>query len=100
MLSITTALEFSEMDDLFTAICQSAGVSLDVGWIDHLSPPVEAVIARHGRDHLLHDLMAAMLRLCRPVGATPSALDPGDHQGGAAMTAGDVERKSRTSGVG
>jgi hypothetical protein len=72
---ITTALEFSEMDDLFTAICQSAGVAPDDGRTDHLTPLVQAVLAREEGDRVLRHLLAAMLRLRRRAGSAPSALD-------------------------
>jgi hypothetical protein len=75
MLSITTALEFSEMDDLLTAICQSAGVSPDDGRADHLGPLVQAVVARQEGDGVLGHLLAAMLRLRRRAGTRSSALD-------------------------
>jgi len=75
MLSITTALEFSEMDELFTAICQSAGVAPDDGRTDHLTPLVQAVLAREEGDGVLRHLLAAMLRLRRRAGSAPSALD-------------------------
>jgi hypothetical protein len=75
MLSITAALEFSEMDDLLTAICQSAGVSPDDGRADHLGPLVQAVLAREEGDGVLRHLLAAMLRLRRRAGTGSSALD-------------------------
>jgi hypothetical protein len=74
MLSITAALEFSEMDDLFTAICQSGGISPDDGRADHLAPLVQAVIAREEGDRVLRHLLAAMLRLRRRAGAAPTLL--------------------------
>ena len=69
MLSITAALEFSEMDDLFAAICQSAGISPDAGRADHLGPLVEAVLARKEGGGVLRHLLAAMLRLRRRAGS-------------------------------
>ncbi len=74
MLSITAALEFSEMDDLFAAICQSAGISPDAGRADHLAPLVEAVLARRDGDGVLRHLLAAMIRLRRRAGSND--LDP------------------------
>jgi hypothetical protein len=75
MLSITTALEFSEMDDLFTAICRSAGLSPDEGRVDHLSPLIQAVLTREEGDRVLRHLLAAMLRLHRRAGPVASVLD-------------------------
>jgi hypothetical protein len=75
MLSITTALEFSEMDDLFTAICRSAGLSPDEGRVDHLSPLIQAVLTREEGDRVLRHLLAAMLRLHRRAGPAASVLD-------------------------
>ncbi|HLK93188.1 MAG TPA: hypothetical protein VKZ18_25060 [Polyangia bacterium] len=75
MLSITTALEFSEMDDLFTAICRAAGLSPDEGRVDHLSPLIQAVLSREEGDRVLRHLLAAMLRLRRRGGPATSALD-------------------------
>jgi hypothetical protein len=62
MLSIAAALEFSEMDDLFSAICQSAGVAPDAGRPDHLAPLVEAVLARSTEEGGLRHILAAMMR--------------------------------------
>ncbi len=80
MLSIAAALEFSEMDDLFTAICRSAGVSPDAGRADHLAPLVQVVLARKQGDGVLRHLLAAMIRLRRrsgspELGAQPAASD-------------------------
>jgi len=69
MLSITAALEFSEMDDLFAAICRSGGISPDAGRADHLAPLVEAVLARKEGDGVLRHLLAAMIRLRRRAGS-------------------------------
>jgi hypothetical protein len=74
MLSIAAALEFSEMDDLFTTICQSAGISPDAGRADHLAPLVEAVLARKEGGGVLRHLLAAMIRLRRRVES--NALEP------------------------
>jgi hypothetical protein len=65
MLSIAAALEFSEMDDLFGAICASAGVNPDAGRPNHLGPLVEAVMSRSTGDGVLRHLLAAMMRLRR-----------------------------------
>jgi hypothetical protein len=65
MLSITAALEFSEMDDLFGAICRGGGVDPDRGRGDHLAPLVEAVMARGSEGGVLRHLLAAMIRLHR-----------------------------------
>jgi hypothetical protein len=65
MLSITAALEFSEMDDLFGAICRGGGVDPDSGRGDHLAPLVEAVMTRACEGSVLRHLLAAMIRLHR-----------------------------------
>ena len=65
MLSITAALEFSEMDDLYGAICRGGGVDPDRGRGDHLAPLVEAVMARGSEGSVLRHLLAAMIRLHR-----------------------------------
>ena len=65
MLSITAALEFSEMDDLFGSICRGGGVDPDRGRGDHLAPLVEAVMARGSEGSVLRHLLAAMIRLHR-----------------------------------
>jgi hypothetical protein len=82
MLSIAAALEFCEMDDLFTAICQSAGVSPDEGRVEHLAPLVDAVLARRGGDRVLGDLLASLLRLRRRAGPAATLLDARDLEGG------------------
>lgn len=69
MLAIAAALEFSEMDDLFTAICRAAGVSADGGRAEHLQPLVGTVLARQGGDAVLRHLLAALIRLERRVPA-------------------------------
>jgi hypothetical protein len=76
MLSIAAALEFSEMDDLFTAICQSGGVNPDQGRADHLAPLVQAVLARKEGDGVLRHLLAAMIRLRRRAGSSVVASPP------------------------
>jgi hypothetical protein len=68
MLSIAAALEFSEMDDLFAVICQTAGVEPDRGRGDHLGPLVDAVTSRPSSGNVLQHLLAAMIRLHRRVG--------------------------------
>jgi hypothetical protein len=69
MLAIAAALEFSEMDDLFTAICQTAGAEPDRGRGDHLAPLVMAVVARPSSSgNVLQHLLAAMIRLHRRAG--------------------------------
>jgi len=68
MLSIAAALEFSEMDDLFAVICQTAGVEPDRGRGDHLAPLVHAVTSRESSGNVLPHLLAAMIRLHRRVG--------------------------------
>jgi hypothetical protein len=65
MLSIAAALEFSEMDDLFTAICRAAGVAPDAGRPDHLAPLIEAVLARSSEAGALRHILAATMRLRR-----------------------------------
>lgn len=75
MLSITAALEFSEMDDLFAVICQSAGFSPDEGRVDHLGLLVQVVSAREDGDRVLRHLLAGMLRLRRRAGSKPSLRD-------------------------
>jgi hypothetical protein len=75
MLSIAAALEFSEMDDLFTAICRSAGVSPDEGRVDHLGGLLKVVLARQEGDRVLRHLLAAMLRLRRRAGVTATLLE-------------------------
>jgi hypothetical protein len=80
MLSITAALEFSEMDDLFGSICQAGGIDPDAGRADHLAPLLNVVLARKSGDGVLRHLLAAMIRLrrraetayaLRPPGAVP-----------------------------
>ncbi len=83
MLSITTALEFSEMDDLLTAICQAGGISPDHGRVDHLGPLVQVVLAREDGDSVLSHLLAAMLRLRRRAGTRATVLEA-DAAGAAA----------------
>jgi hypothetical protein len=75
MLSVAAALEFSEMDDLFGAICRTAGVDPEAGRGDHLAPLVEAVMARKTSGGVLRHLLAAMIRLQRraPADAAPAA---------------------------
>lgn len=75
MLGIAAALEFSEMDDLFTAICRAAGVSADGGRAEHLQPLVTAVLARQAGASVLPHLLAALIRLDRRAesGATAAA---------------------------
>lgn len=75
MLSITAALEFSEMDDLFGAICQAGGIDPDAGRADHLAPLVDVVLARRGGDDVLRHLLAALIRLRRRAD-TASAVRP------------------------
>jgi hypothetical protein len=70
MLAITAALEFSEMDDLFIAICKSAGLSPDAGRADHLTLLVQAVLTRKEGNGTLRHLLAAMIRLRRRDGST------------------------------
>jgi hypothetical protein len=65
MLSIAAALEFSEMDDLFSAICRTAGAAPDGGRPDHLAPLIEAVLARSSEEGALRHILAATLRLRR-----------------------------------
>lgn len=65
MLSITAALEFSEMDDLFGAICRAGGIDPDAGRPDHLAPLLNVVLARRSGDGVLRHLLAAMIRLRR-----------------------------------
>lgn len=65
MLSIAAALEFSEMDDLFSAICRAAGAAPDGGRPDHLAPLIEAVLARSSEEGALRHVLAATLRLRR-----------------------------------
>jgi rubrerythrin len=65
MLAIAAALEFSEMDDLFTAICRAAGVSHDSGRAEHIEPLVRLVLARQSGDGVLRHLLAALIRLDR-----------------------------------
>jgi len=65
MLSIAAALEFSEMDDLFSAICRAAGVAPEGGRPDHLAPLIEAVLARSPEEGALRHILAATLRLRR-----------------------------------
>lgn len=65
MLAIAAALEFSEMDDLFTAICRAAGVSSEGGRAEHLAPLVKAVLARQAGGSALRHLVAALIRLDR-----------------------------------
>lgn len=65
MLAISAALEFSEMDDLFTAICRAAGAPADAGRPQHLQPLVTAVLARQAGDSVLRHLLAALIRLDR-----------------------------------
>jgi len=72
MLGITAALEFSEMDDLFTAVCRAAGVSNEAGRAEHLAPLVEAVLARQSGDVVVRHLLAALIRLERRAGAAPA----------------------------
>jgi hypothetical protein len=80
MFAIAAALEFSEMDDLFTAICQTAGAEPDRGRGDHLAPLVTAVVARPSSGgNVLQHLLAAMIRLHRRAG-----LGVVDADGGAA----------------
>jgi hypothetical protein len=74
MLAITAALEFSEMDDLFDAVCHQAGVSLDAGRAGHLAPLVDAVARCESDGDVLRHLLAAMVRLRRRAGAR-AALD-------------------------
>jgi hypothetical protein len=69
MLAIAAALEFSEMDDLFTTICRAAGVSPDAGRAAHIEPLVQMVLARQGGDTVLRHLLAALIRLGRRVPA-------------------------------
>jgi hypothetical protein len=76
MLSITAALEFSEMDDLFTAICRSAGVSPDGGRADHLEPLIQAVLVRQSGDTILRHLLAALIRLERRADVTATPAPP------------------------
>jgi hypothetical protein len=64
-LAIAAALEFSEMDDLFTAICRAAGISADAGRAEHLDPLVRVVLARPSGDTILRHLLAAVIRLGR-----------------------------------
>ena len=64
-LAIAAALEFSEMDDLFTALCRAAGLSADAGRADHLDPLVRVVLARPSGDAILRHLLAAVIRLDR-----------------------------------
>jgi len=75
MLSISAALEFSEMDDLFTVLCQSSGLLPDEGRLDHLGPLIHAVSEREDGDHVLRHLLAAMLRQRRRAGSVPSLLN-------------------------
>ena len=75
MLSITAALEFSEMDDLFGAICQAGGIDPDAGRADHLAPLLNVVLARRSGDGVLRHLLAAMIRLRRRA-ETANALRP------------------------
>jgi hypothetical protein len=75
MLSITAALEFSEMDDLFGAICQAGGVDPDAGRADHLAPLMNVVLARESEGGVLRHLLAAMIRLRRRA-ETANALRP------------------------
>jgi hypothetical protein len=75
MLSITAALEFSEMDDLFGAICQAGGIDPDAGRADHLAPLLNVVLARRSGDGVLRHLLAALIRLRRR-GETVNALRP------------------------
>ena len=77
MLSITAALEFSEMDDLFGAICQAGGVDPDVGRADHLAPLLNVVLARRSGDGVLRHLLAAMIRLRRRAETANAMLPPG-----------------------
>ena len=65
MLSIAAALEFSEMDDFFSAICKAAGVNPDAGRPDHLAPLIEAVLARSTDEGVLRHILAATMRLRR-----------------------------------
>jgi hypothetical protein len=89
MLSIAAALEFSEMDDLFGAICASAGVNPDAGRPNHLAPLVEAVMARStGEGGVLRHLLAALMRLRRRANPSESlSIEP-------AAPTGFVERRS------
>lgn len=64
-LAIAAALEFSEMDDLFTALCRAAGISADAGRAEHLDPLVRVVLARPSGDAILRHLLAALIRLGR-----------------------------------
>jgi len=74
MLAITAALEFSEMDDLFDAVCRQGGAPLDGARAGHLAPLVEAVAGRESNGDVLRYLLAAMVRLRRRAGA-PATLD-------------------------
>jgi hypothetical protein len=75
MLAITAALEFSEMDDLFDAICRQGGVSLDAGRAEHLAPLVAAVAGRESDGDVLRPLLAALVRLRRRAGSTAALGD-------------------------
>jgi hypothetical protein len=75
MLSITAALEFSEMDDLFDAVCRASRVPVDVGRASHLRPLVEAALQRRSVDGILRHLLAAMIRLRRHAGALAAPLE-------------------------
>jgi hypothetical protein len=72
-LAITAALELSEMDDLFDAVCRQGGASLDAGRATHLAPLIDAVAARQSEGDELRYLLAAMVRLRRRADA-PAAL--------------------------
>ena len=83
MLSITAAVEFSEMDDLFSIICRSAGMEPDRERGDHLAPLVEAVTSRPSGGQVLQHLLAAMIRFYRR--AQLDTASPSSGAGGPAL---------------
>lgn len=65
MVSIAAAIEMSEMDEIFGALCRAAGVDPDRGRAAHISDLTEAAIALGDTGTAMRHLLAAFIRLER-----------------------------------
>ena len=65
MLVVATALELSEMDELFGMACRAGGIDPDVGRADHLSGLVEAAARLGATAGAVRHILASIARFDR-----------------------------------
>ncbi len=65
MLVVATALELSEMNDLFALACRASGVDSDQGRAQHLSGLVEAAAKLGTKAGAVRHILASVVRLDR-----------------------------------